>query len=388
MVNVDAFTVHSSNLKSRNIVAGGTTLHHCIAGRHHQRHRATTTTSRFLPTTSSSSSRCTNTALFYTENDNNNNENDDLVKSSSSSQTNRNYKKREVVMNTIIERNQQQDKKKYTIPTITASVGSTKERLQAEIMLLESLEDSNDGIMELTHIWNSGVSGGNYDDFKAMMNLEMMITMSENNPATMMEAVEMQLCDIIMENDYHWYEPIHKLAMLYSLQENYNDAYQLYFYILTNKPWHIGAIHGFLSTCQKLLYNSLLRISTIGPKASSISSAPPRKVLLVDVKFWTKWTLPPLPKNLLSSTSSPSSSKSKTDYNDDELLLQQRKEWIEHMIYIAEDQLAMIASRRKMSSSNSSSKNEFHQLTKNINNKKDTIIEQCDLLATCEECYE
>ena len=52
-----------------------------------------------------------------------------------------------------------------------------RERLESEMKIIKSLEDSNDGIVELTNIWNSGGYGGAYNCYKSIMNIEMMISM-------------------------------------------------------------------------------------------------------------------------------------------------------------------------------------------------------------------
>ena len=138
-----------------------------------------------------------------------------------------------------------------------------RQRLEAEIKVLESLKYSNNGIVELTNIWNSGGYGGAYNCYKSMMRIEMKIMTIQNvvsnlsneqapQPNEAWKLVQHDLEQLIVEHDYMWTEPIFKLGMLYLNQGLYSDAYVLFQYVLMYKPWHVGALDGMITTCSNL----------------------------------------------------------------------------------------------------------------------------------------
>ena len=187
-----------------------------------------------------------------------------------------------------------------------------RQRLEAEIRVLESLKYSNNGIVDLTNIWNSGGYGGAYNCYKSMMQIEMKMmtiqsvvdnllpppTRQQQQPNEAWKLVQNDLEQLIIEHNYMWTEPIFKLGMLYLNQGLCNDAYILFQYVLMYKPWHVGALDGMMNTCSNMN-------------------------LYFENEYWKFKMIPPL-----------------LDENDGESR-RRRTKWVNDMINVATEQLQM-----------------------------------------------
>ena len=189
-------------------------------------------------------------------------------------------------------RRSQQDLTSRDLPC-APHTSMARERLQAEIKLLESLQHSNAAVMELTNLWNSGGYGGSQNSFKSMMKVEMAISMGHAMGGDEWADAQLRLEELILEHDMKWLEPIFKLGYLYHLQDRLQDAQDVYRYVLDRKPWHIGAINGLIAV-------------------SSDTD---------EIDYWSSKVLPPLTLNTYEE-------------------LQCRKIWVNEMVGFASQQLS------------------------------------------------
>ena len=234
-----------------------------------------------------------------------------------------------------------------------------RERLESEMKIIKSLEDSNDGIVELTNIWNSGGYGGAYNCYKSIMNIEMMISMggflndnmkneepgSASQADTLWNQAQNELEQLIVEHDYRWLEPIYKLGTLYYLQGMYRKSYELCLFVLNKKPWHIGATDLIVSTLSKL-------------------NNPEQKM------YWlSRYMLPPLP-----SMADNQHCAELYEGSDDGARMS-RKEWVHKMVAAASDLLetksAELVNVRGILSANSKNNNTVFQYRFDDNEEKD-----------------
>lgn len=117
-----------------------------------------------------------------------------------------------------------------------------RERREAEIELLESLQYSDTAMSDLWSLW-FGERGPEWATRLAKVE-----ALTTKGPEYW-EPAEEQLWNIIQECGPYWAEPINRLATLYYLQGRYEESKALCEVVLTLKPWHVGALSGIVLVC-------------------------------------------------------------------------------------------------------------------------------------------
>ena len=128
-----------------------------------------------------------------------------------------------------------------------------RERLQTEILLLESLASNDDAIDELWNLWYHGRGPQAYTE---LMKTEEYVSLGVQTSVSVNKywiQAEHQLQQLIQEHGIYWVEPINRLATLYYLQQRFDDSFKLCQIVLKLKPWHFGALSGIVMVCQRLL---------------------------------------------------------------------------------------------------------------------------------------
>ena len=122
----------------------------------------------------------------------------------------------------------------------------TRERMEMEISLLESLAESDDAIPEL---WNLWYNARGPEAAKELHQTEALV--AQGQPEAWAKA-EIQLKKLIAREGIHWAEPVNRLATLMFLQSRHEESKELCEIVLTLKPWHFGALSGMVMVLQGL----------------------------------------------------------------------------------------------------------------------------------------
>eukprot|EP00559_Dactyliosolen_fragilissimus_P007725 CAMPEP_0184860840 /NCGR_PEP_ID=MMETSP0580-20130426/5648_1 /TAXON_ID=1118495 /ORGANISM="Dactyliosolen fragilissimus" /LENGTH=526 /DNA_ID=CAMNT_0027358095 /DNA_START=300 /DNA_END=1877 /DNA_ORIENTATION=+ len=117
-----------------------------------------------------------------------------------------------------------------------------RERREAEIHLLSSLENNDIAINDLWSLWFAERGP------KAATLLLRAEELASRGPPHWDQA-EQLLWDLIEEHGHHWSEPINRLATLMYMKGNLEQSRQLCELVLQNKPWHFGALSGIVLVC-------------------------------------------------------------------------------------------------------------------------------------------
>jgi hypothetical protein len=114
-----------------------------------------------------------------------------------------------------------------------------RERRQAEISLLASLEKGDHAIEKL---WNHWYHERGHEAAKRLSKADLLSTQGRDK----WEAAETLLKEIISEYGVHWAEPPNRLATLYYMQGRLKESAELCKSVLAVKPWHFGALSGLV----------------------------------------------------------------------------------------------------------------------------------------------
>ena len=184
-------------------------------------------------------------------------------------------------------------------PPLLTAIG--RERLETEIILLESLADSDAAISELWDLWYAARGPGPASQLKDTEKL----VATQGSQAV--EQVEQDLRRIVAEQGLYWPEPVNRLATLTFLQGRYQESKELCQVVLKVKPWHFGALSGIVLVCR-------------GMKD------------IQEMVRWSQEILPPLTQPV-----SPTSSG--TDSSGDNAGKETRKQWVKRMVGLAQESL-------------------------------------------------
>lgn len=143
---------------------------------------------------------------------------------------------------------------------LLSSIG--RERREAEIKMLKSLEYSDDATASLWALWY-GERGPQAS--REIHEIEALFA----DPSDWDEAEE-RLEIMLEQHGTHFVEPINRLATLYYLQGKFVESKRMCEHVLEHKPWHIGALSGIVLVCANMN-------------------------LLSEARHWAGRRLPPLP---------------------------------------------------------------------------------------------
>jgi hypothetical protein len=164
-------------------------------------------------------------------------------------------------------------KKEVCNPPLLTSIG--RERMEAEITLLESLAESDDAIPELWNLWYGARGPGAKE--------QLMITealVAKGQPDSWKEAEDL-LRKMIANEGIHWVEPVNRLATLMFLQSRHEESKELCELVLQLKPWHFGALSGMvmvqqgLQNQEKMLEYARQRMPPLPKKGEEPKEPPP-----------------------------------------------------------------------------------------------------------------
>ena len=114
-----------------------------------------------------------------------------------------------------------------------------RERRMAEMQLLSQLEHGDEALGDLWTLWFQERGA------EAQARLLQAEELTGMGPASWDEAEEV-LCDLIDVYGVYWAEPVNRLATLYYMQGNLDQAEALCKIVLAVKPWHFGALSGLV----------------------------------------------------------------------------------------------------------------------------------------------
>jgi tetratricopeptide (TPR) repeat protein len=114
-----------------------------------------------------------------------------------------------------------------------------RERRQAEISLLASLEKGDHAIEKL---WNHWYHERGNEAAKRLSKADLLTTQGRDK----WQAAEALLKEIISKYGVHWAEPPNRLATLYFMQGRLKESEELCKTVLAVKPWHFGALSGLV----------------------------------------------------------------------------------------------------------------------------------------------
>jgi hypothetical protein len=164
-------------------------------------------------------------------------------------------------------------KKEVRNPPLLTSIG--RERMEAEITLLESLTESDDAIPELWDLWYNARGSRAKEQ---LMKTEALV--AKGQPDSWKEAEDL-LKKIIAKEGIHWVEPVNRLATLMFLQSRHEESKELCELVLQLKPWHFGALSGMVMVQQglqnqaKMLEYARQRMPPLPKKGEEPKDPPP-----------------------------------------------------------------------------------------------------------------
>ncbi|CAB9509748.1 expressed unknown protein [Seminavis robusta] len=117
-------------------------------------------------------------------------------------------------------------------------------RLEKEIALLQELGQGDAAATELSNLW---VQERGPDTARALQMIEMLMLQGALRQA------ELLLVSLIKgHDDLSFVAPIHLLGSLCFMQGRFQESKDLYEIVLSQKPWHLGALAGIFNACKKL----------------------------------------------------------------------------------------------------------------------------------------
>ena len=131
---------------------------------------------------------------------------------------------------------------KQSIPLLS-SIG--RERKEAEIDLLQALQDSDEPTGDLWTLWYSERGP------QAHAELRQIEETLFADPSRWPDA-ESRLQDMIAHHGVQFCEPLNRLATLYYMQGRYAESKKLCQLVLDQKPWHFGALSGIVMVCASM----------------------------------------------------------------------------------------------------------------------------------------
>ncbi len=120
-----------------------------------------------------------------------------------------------------------------------------RERREAEIQLLESLQYGDAGMSDLWSLW---FAERGPEAATKLLEIEALCSKGED----FWSEAEDKLLQIIKEYGPYWAEPVNRLATLYYMQGRMEESKALCEVVLTLKPWHVGALSGIVLVCAGL----------------------------------------------------------------------------------------------------------------------------------------
>lgn len=119
-----------------------------------------------------------------------------------------------------------------------------RQRKEAELHLLEQLQDGDDAIAELWTLWFHE---------RGPQAAQRLVQAEEftKSPSTYPSA-EALLHELVQEYGVAWAEPVNRLATLYYLQGKHSESRALCELVLQVKPWHFGALSGLVQVLAQL----------------------------------------------------------------------------------------------------------------------------------------
>ena len=133
---------------------------------------------------------------------------------------------------------------KHSPPPPLTSAG--KARLEKEIALLAKLADGDEAATQLSNLWQNARGPR---AAKLLKVAESLLTMG--HPIAWRQAEEL-LLKVVQEEGVHFVEPLNHLGTLMFVQGRVQEAKELCELVLSQKPWHMGALLGAFSACKKL----------------------------------------------------------------------------------------------------------------------------------------
>ena len=119
-------------------------------------------------------------------------------------------------------------------------------RIEKEIALLKELAFSDDASDELANMWQT--ERGPVAS-KVMSVADILIRRKDSAAGRKAEAI---LVRTIEQEGLHFVAPLLLLAWRYALSGNAQESKDLYELVLTQKPWHMGALVGYTNACKHL----------------------------------------------------------------------------------------------------------------------------------------
>lgn len=114
-----------------------------------------------------------------------------------------------------------------------------RERREAEIKILQHLEQGDESISDLWTLWFQERGA---DAAARLVQAEQL----SSHPRTW-EQAEAVLRELITTYGVHWAEPVNRLATLYYMQGKLKESVALCKVVITIKPWHFGALSGIVA---------------------------------------------------------------------------------------------------------------------------------------------
>jgi hypothetical protein len=125
-----------------------------------------------------------------------------------------------------------------SLPEAPRLTSIERERREAEIKILQSLEHSDAALSDLWTLWFQERGA---DAAARLVKAEQL----SNHPRTW-EQAEVAMLALISTYGVYWAEPVNKLATLYYMQGKMKESAALCKTVLAIKPWHFGALSGIV----------------------------------------------------------------------------------------------------------------------------------------------